>query len=108
MCTFLLQNGALWNICLVHCGTRETDLLLYLTTDVPYACRIKAPLSSVMRADGVTGHCQSASRKLMYMHIHHWRPRLYQTVTQRVIPIINAISHITKGGSVGSVGSIWP
>ena len=27
MCTFLLQNGALWVICLMHCGICEMDLL---------------------------------------------------------------------------------
>ena len=26
MCTFLLQNGALWDICLMHCGIREISL----------------------------------------------------------------------------------
>ena len=27
MCTFLLQNGALWDMGLVHCGICEMDLL---------------------------------------------------------------------------------
>ena len=27
MCTFLSQNGALWDICLVHCGIGEIGLL---------------------------------------------------------------------------------
>ena len=26
MCTFLLQNGALWNICLMHCGICEMGI----------------------------------------------------------------------------------
>ena len=27
MCTFLLQNGALWDVCLMHCGICEIGLL---------------------------------------------------------------------------------
>ena len=27
MCTFLLQNGTLWDICLMHCGICEMGLL---------------------------------------------------------------------------------
>ena len=29
MCTFLLQNGALWDIGLVHCGIYETSLFVW-------------------------------------------------------------------------------
>ena len=28
MCTFLLQNGALWDICVMHCGICEKGLLI--------------------------------------------------------------------------------
>ena len=28
--TFLLQNGALWDMCLMHCGICGVGLLLYL------------------------------------------------------------------------------
>ena len=31
--TFLLQNGALWDICLLHCGIGEMSLLHAATTD---------------------------------------------------------------------------
>ena len=30
ICTYLLQNVALWDICLMHCGICEMDSLLYL------------------------------------------------------------------------------
>ena len=82
---------------------------------MPYACRIKAPLSSVMLADGVTGHWQSASRNLMYMHIHHWRPSLYQTVTRRVILIINSLRPRQNGrhfaddifNGISLIANVW-
>ena len=31
ICTFLLQNGALWDICLMHCGICEMDLFSGMT-----------------------------------------------------------------------------
>ena len=33
MCTFLLQNGALWDICLMHCRSCEMGLLVYLVAN---------------------------------------------------------------------------
>ena len=33
MCTFLLQNGALWDICLMHCKSCEMGLLTYLVAN---------------------------------------------------------------------------
>ena len=33
MCTFLLQNGALWDICPMHCGICEMGLWLH---NVPF------------------------------------------------------------------------
>ena len=32
VCTFLLQNGALWDTCLMHCGLFVMDLLACVTT----------------------------------------------------------------------------
>ena len=54
MCTFLLQNGALWDITLMRCGIYEMDLLYELKNDViqsnPVISRAVNSRKSVSRA----------------------------------------------------------
>ena len=50
MCTFRLQNGALWNVCLKHCGIHEIGLYprVYSTYsyEILYWSKIKYPINA--------------------------------------------------------------
>ena len=57
MCTFLLQNGALWDICQMHCGICGIGLLKHLSfCDHHYCCGKRWPLG-YLQTQWCIGYC---------------------------------------------------
>ena len=54
MCTILLQNGALWDICMMHCGIWEMGLLYTRANIVVFLCFDSNHCSSWFIFFGVT------------------------------------------------------
>ena len=57
VCTFLLQSGALWDICLMHCGIYEISLLEHWSQWNGFIAHLHATLHTVALVDDVAWSC---------------------------------------------------
>ena len=57
VCTFLLQSGALWDICLMHCGIYEISLLEHWLQWNGFIAHLHVTLHTVALVDDVAWSC---------------------------------------------------